>query len=364
VGISGLSAWAERQAGPAAGQAMSDAARLLWHDITPYSYSTLTDTYNGGVKIDLSTAFELPYAMYRGIEVYPGQKDATQVTDGRQRRQSLFHGAPNAHPLTTGLGTNGLAVDLDYNRPNLVDKLGSASDLLLASPRASEWAPRYLSSLLGNSYNLLRARNGGNGTALGPFSESPERLGFVYEAPLRSAFFESYTHNANVVSRLLANTENSPSATENRVGTTNWYSGSGVVNSTSNGLTRRINALPWSELPETHPENLNGRIVRGPTWDLYRNYYRMYKREIEQAGQSSGALRDRQPQRARPAQPPGELERRRHAVGLRAAAGPVLCGRRSAQRRPLFLPQQLLRSQRHAELPSRAAPALPEHPRP
>ena len=30
--------------------------------------------------------------------------------------------------------------------------------------------------------------------------------------------------------------------------------------------------------------NLNNRIIRGPTWDLYRNYYRMYKREVETAG--------------------------------------------------------------------------------
>ena len=281
VGISGLSAWAERQAGPAAGQAMADAARLLWHDITTYSFSTLTDTYNGGVKIDLSTAFEIPYAMYRGVEVYPGQKDPLLTTNGRERKQSLFHGAPNAHPTTPSLGANGIAVDLDYNRPNLVDKLGSPQDLLLASPRASEWAPRYLSSLLGNSYDLIRARNGGNGSTPGTFSESPERLGFVYEAPLRSAFFDSYTRNAILVSRLLANTERSPNATVN-----NWS-----VTAATNPLTLRINAQPWSELPESHAENLNGRIVRGPTWDLYRNYYRMYKREVEQAGQTSGALR-------------------------------------------------------------------------
>jgi hypothetical protein len=279
VGVSGLAAWAENMAGPAAGQAMADAARLLWHDITTYSYSTLTDTYNGGVKIDLSTAFEIPYAMYRGVEVYPGQKDPTITANPRERKQSLFHGAPNAHPSTPGLGANGIAVDLDYNRPNLVDKLGSPQDLLLASPRASEWAPRYLNSLLGNSYDLIRARNGGSGTTPGTFSESPERLGFVYEAPLRSAFFDSY----GTISRILANTERSPnaSATSN-----NWN-----ITSTNNPLTQRINVLPWSELPESHPENLNGRIIRGPTWDLYRNYYRMYKREVEQAGQTSGALR-------------------------------------------------------------------------
>ena len=197
VGISGLAAWAERQAGPAAGQAMADAARLLWHDITTYSFSTLTDTYNGGVKLDLSTAFEIPYAMYRGIEVYPGQKDPLLTTDGRLRKASLFHGAPNAHPTTPGLGGAGMAVDLDYNRPNLVDKLGSPADLLLASPRAAEWSPRYLRSLLGNSYNLILARNGGTGAAPGPFSETPERLGFVYEAPLRSALFSPNRLDAN-----------------------------------------------------------------------------------------------------------------------------------------------------------------------
>ena len=75
---------------------MNLAAKTLWHDITTVSYSTLTDTYNGGVKVDLSTAFELPYAMYRGIELYPGQKDTTITTDYRLRKQSMFHGAPNA----------------------------------------------------------------------------------------------------------------------------------------------------------------------------------------------------------------------------------------------------------------------------
>jgi hypothetical protein len=274
VGISGLSAWAAKQGGVAAGQAMNDAAKILWHDITTYSYSTLTDTYSGGVKIDLSTAFELPYSMYRGIELYPGQKDSTITGAINLRKQSLFHGSPNAAVTTPGLGANGMAVDLDYNRPNLVDKLGSDNQLLLASPRASEWAPRYLKSLLGNSFNSLVTRNG---------NETPERLGFVYEAPLRSAFFDSYSHPVTgvTVSRLIANTENSPNATA-----TTWS-----VTSASNNLTQRINVRPWPELLDNNAENLIGRIVRGPTWDLYRNYYRMYKREVEQAGQSSGALR-------------------------------------------------------------------------
>jgi hypothetical protein len=280
VGVSGLAAWAAKQGGVSAGQAMNDAAKILWHDITTYSYSTLTDTYSGGVKIDLSTAFELPYAMYRGIELYPGQKDASIQIPGlsaadklKQSKQSLFHGAPNAAITTPGVGANGMAVDLDYNRPNLVDKLGSDNQLLLASPRASEWAPRYLKNLLGSSYTTLMTRNG---------NETPERLGFVYEAPLRSAFFEAYTVAGGVtVSRLIANTENSPNATA-----ATWS-----VTSASNNLTQRVNVRPWAELADNNAENLIGRIVRGPTWDLYRNYYRMYKREVEQAGKSAGALR-------------------------------------------------------------------------
>ena len=278
VGISGLSAWAAKQGGVSAGQKMNDAAKILWHDITTYSYSTLTDTYSGGVKVDLSTAFELPYSMYRGIELYPGNKTISDPTDpaGKLKKQSLFHSAPNAAVTTPGVGAAGMAVDLDYNRPNLVDKLGSASQLLLASPRASEWAPRYLQVLLGNSYNSLVTRNGG---------ETPERLGFVYEAPLRSAFFDSYTGaSGNTVSRLLANTEQSPS------GTTNIWN----ITSGSNNLPQRYNVLTWPELttPLTNAENLIGRVVRGPTWDLYRNYYRMYKREVEKSGQTAGALRD------------------------------------------------------------------------
>ena len=273
VGLSGLAAWATKQGGTSAGTAMQAATKVLWHDITTSSFSTLTDTYNGGVKIDLSTAFELPYTMYRGIELYPGQKDPTITADIKLRRQSLFNGAPNAHLTTPGVGPGGLGVDLDYNRPNLVDKLGTPSELLRASPRAAEWAPRYLNSLLGNSYAALRTRNG---------DETPERLGFVYEAPLRNAFYADYTGpGGSTVSRILANTEQSPNAT-----VTTW-----TAPSSTNSLTRRVNVVPFPEMVVDHPENLLGRIIRGPTWDLYRNYYRMYKREVEEAGQSPGALR-------------------------------------------------------------------------
>ena len=258
AGISGLTAWAAKQGGVAAGDAMNQAAKVLWHDITTSSFSVLTDTYNGGVKTDLSTAFELPYAMYRGVELFPGQKDSGVITDGRLRKQSWFHGTPN---ISTN--SNGLALDNDYNRPNLVDKLGTASDLLLASPKASEWAPRYLQALLGNSYPTLITRNGG---------ETPERLGFVYEAPLRSALFNTNRQTATTI-----------------FGPNN-----------AGALGNRIAAAPWSESPfpgsAVNPENLLGRISRGPTWDLYRNYYRMYKREVEAASDvTNSALRGMRP---------------------------------------------------------------------
>jgi hypothetical protein len=250
VGMSGLTAWAAKQGGVAAGDAMNKAVKILWHDVTTYSYSTLTDTYNGGVKMDLSTAFELPYTMFRGVEMYPGQKDSAITSDSKLRKQSWFHGSPN---ISTN--TNGMAVDLDYNRPNLVNTLGSDNDLLLASPRASEWAPRYLKGLLGSSYAALVTRNG---------AETPERLGFVYEAPLRSALFNQDRQTATL----------------------------GIGPNAAGTSRTRIAAMPWSEMSVTSTENILGRISRGPTWDLYRNYYRMYKRETEAAGQSSGiALR-------------------------------------------------------------------------
>jgi hypothetical protein len=158
-----------------------------------------------------------------------------------------------------------MASDLDYNRPNLVDKIGSPQELLLATPRASEWAPRYLSQIssIGASVSLIKNRNGG---------ETPERLGFAYEVPLASQFFNKDRLDANLVSLTAASGERT---------------------------ALKNDALPWSDIrllsgggdPATHPDNWTARIVRGPTWDLYRNFYRMYKREIEAAAANSTALR-------------------------------------------------------------------------
>ena len=245
-----LATWAARVSGSlASGQTMTDGLRALWHDVTPWSYSTLSDTYNGGLKYDLSTAFELPYATYRGLEIYPDQKDATK-TSNDNRRQSLFHNAPGY-------------ADLDFNRPNLVDKIASESDLLAAYPRASEWTPRYTASLLGSGYGLLKTQNGG---------ETPERLGFIYEVPIGSRFFNATTSMVNGASFTRAETTRTEPL------------------STSPVTPVRIHSLPWSQLPEDNAENIKGRIVRGPTWDLYRNFYRMYKREVEAANNQSGLM--------------------------------------------------------------------------
>ena len=255
-----LNAWAGRQGGGfAAGDTMATATRLLWHEITPLSFTVLADTLNGGMKTDLSTAFELPYSVFRTLEMYPGQKDTTATPTIADRRQSFFHGAPNA------TFNPGMASDLDYNRPNLVDKLGSASELLLASPRSAEWAPRYLSTLssISATVDLIKNRNGG---------ETPERLGFAYEVPLASNFFNADRLAANVVSLTAAANERT---------------------------VLKNDALPWSDIrllsgggdPATHPDNWTARIIRGPTWDLYRNFYRMYKREIEAAAANGNALR-------------------------------------------------------------------------
>ena len=257
-----LAQWAARHGSVAGGDAMSAATRLLWHDITPFSYSVLSDTLNGGIKTDLSTAFELPYAVFRTLELYPGQKNATVTPAIGDRRAALFHSAPNA------TFNPGFATDLDYNRPNLMDKLGSPLDVLKASPRAPEWAPRYLSQIssIGATVNLIRNRNGG---------ETPERLGFAYEVPLSAHFFNADRLAANLVSLTAASNERS---------------------------AQKNDALPYSDIrfpngdPNTHPDNWTGRIVRGPTWDLYRNFYRMYKREIEAAAaEDSSALRGQGP---------------------------------------------------------------------
>ncbi|MSR72873.1 MAG: hypothetical protein EXS20_05865, partial [Opitutales bacterium] len=171
-----LSVWANTASGTAAGDAMRDAAKILWHDVTPWSYSTITDTYNGGVKVDLSTAFELPYAVYRGLETYYGQKNTTTTSAAYNRAPSLFHDASNRSATPGTPYTH----DIDLNTVRKLSHIGTAAEILASYPRAAEWAPVYLSSVLGTAYTLLGTQNGG---------ELPERMGFVYEVPLRNDFW-------------------------------------------------------------------------------------------------------------------------------------------------------------------------------
>jgi hypothetical protein len=252
--------WAKRRSGSeTAAEEMRGAMRALWPDATTHSFSTLADVYSGGAKTDLSTAFELPYSVYRTLEMYPDQKRVVANS-----RQSFFHGAQGP-------------VDLDFNRPNLVDKLGSAADLLRASPRASEWASRFVGpAAFTTLFQQIRTRNG---------NETPERLGFAYEVPIAPAFF------------------NQTRLESTRVSATGFA---------------QYDSLPWRGLLPDAPDNLMGRIVRGPTWDLYRNWYRIYKREVEKASADGGmrglgAMNDVQSFAARGVEP------LTYATGSRAA---------------------------------------------
>ena len=213
----------------AGGDAMKDGYKALFHDVTPWSYSTITDTYNGGIKSDLSTAFELPYSVYRGLEMSYGQKTST---DSYTKKSSLFHDADFAAIGSSSTGNVPELGAIDFNHPNLLSlDFVSAANLIKSSPRASEWAPSFTSSILGTAYtSYLLNQNA---------TEVPERMGFVYEVPLRSAFY------AGAVER-----------------------------------------DPYLKLQPGFGKN--SRIERGPTWDLYRNYYRMYKRELEACGSIQG----------------------------------------------------------------------------
>jgi len=235
--------WANTVGGTADGDAMKDAAKALFHDVTALSYSTITDTYNGGIKLDLSTAFELPYTTFRGLEMSYGQKNNSVTPSTTDRITALFHNATNrSRPSTVG-GSGGNAVDsiIDLNKPNYNSTYSYAqpttTGLLKFSPRSPEWAAKYVGATAGGTrYANLKTQNG----------EDPERVGFVYEVPLRSAFWNGAVYRINPLTKVTDGTES----------------------------------------PATDSDNLNARIERGPTWDLYRNYYRNYKMEIEQCHKS------------------------------------------------------------------------------
>lgn len=134
-------------------------ARALYHDLSFYSRGVFSDVYNGGLKTDLSVAFEMPW--FGGDEGWDkGFRDYPQ-----------FHGSG------------------EKNDMNLLNEFDV--------PESAKW-----------------------------WTEQPaDGLGFVYE-------FDTKTNSYSV-------------------GRTNFN---------------------------------DVKILRGPTWDVFRNYYRLYKRETEKEG--------------------------------------------------------------------------------
>ncbi len=136
-----------------------------WHDLTTSSRGILTNALDGGLRVDLSVAFELPFA--------------TSGTTKGWSELDWFRQSPDTNPVN-------LAAQAAV-RPNI--EINPTNE-----PLSEEWnkAP----------------------------GELPLKLGFVFEIPI---------------------------PTDERRG----------------------------RISETNP------VVRGPTWDLLRNYYRLYKRERE-----------------------------------------------------------------------------------
>lgn len=131
-------------------------ARALYHDVSFYSRGVFSDVYNGGLKTDLSVAFEMPWeggdsGWDKGFRDYP-----------------QFHGSG------------------EKNEMNLLSKFEVQKD------STTEWW----------------------------LDQPKEGLGYVYEFDTK--------------------------------------------------IAKRGNS--------------DGRYLRGPTWDVFRNYYRLYKRELENKG--------------------------------------------------------------------------------
>ena len=144
------------QLGGGSGSDVREAAQKLYHDVSYVSRGVYSDVYNGGLKTDLSVAFEMPWFSEGSWK--KGFRDIEQ-----------FHGSGEKNDL------------------NLLSKFGSGI------PSDERW-----------------------------WTEQPEDgLGYLYEI--------------------------------------------------QTGETSRN-------------DNPNMEILRGPTWDLVRNYYRLYKREDEKKG--------------------------------------------------------------------------------
>lgn len=161
--------WANKFGGATADTAMGDALARHYHDTTNVSYGVLSDTLNGGLRRDLSVAFELPFNDYKVL--------------------TEFNDSPGDSGDINGAGagwTSGF---------NLATRMGITPT---NTPSFTEWG------------------------------DATRKLGFVYELPIPSALYSGRSQSQ----------------------------GNPVLNG----------SLP---------------LLRGPTWDLLRNYYRLYKREYE-----------------------------------------------------------------------------------
>jgi len=186
---SDLGAWAAGVTANAAnGTLAADTVAKYYGDVTLRSYGVLSDTYNGGLRTDLSIAFELPHEDFKLL--------------------GEFHDSPGAPG--------------DRNIINLAGAFGfSASN----TPSFAEWG------------------------------DSSNKLGFVFEAPI-------------------PNNTSGPSAVPPPMGTNQALIDQGPRSVPPTGTfangTKDYSGDDWT--------------VRGPTWLLMRNFYRLYKRELETTG--------------------------------------------------------------------------------
>ncbi len=184
-----LAAWAAGVTANAAnGTLVSDVVAKYYGDVTLRSFGVLSDTYNGGLRTDLSIAFELPHEDFKLL--------------------GEFHDSPGAPG--------------DRNIINLARAFGfSAAN----TPSFAEWG------------------------------DPSNKLGFVFEAPI-----------PNETSR--------PSAVPPHTGTNQGliHQAPPMVQAAGNFANgaRDYTVDDWT--------------VRGPTWLLMRNFYRLYKRELERTG--------------------------------------------------------------------------------
>jgi hypothetical protein len=184
-----LGAWATAATGNAANGVIAAGNVAKYHgDLTLRSFGVLSDTYNGGLRTDLSIAFELPHEDFKLL--------------------GEFHDSPGAPG--------------DRNVINLASAYGfSAAN----TPSFAEWG------------------------------DTANKLGFVFEAPI-------------------PNQTSGPSMVPPPMGTNQALIDQGprsvaAAGSFPNG-TKDYTGDDWT--------------VRGPTWLLMRNFYRLYKRELETTG--------------------------------------------------------------------------------